>query len=106
MDAQVLEVVGQVAGIGGLALGVFLLLFREIIRKKIFPKLPPAEAYRLLRLITVAVWSIAIAGIAAWVYVGQGSARAVSADRDSIAVGGGVSGGSTIVNKGNSDTKN
>jgi hypothetical protein len=30
MDADVLKIVGQVAGIGGLALGVFLLLFRDI----------------------------------------------------------------------------
>src|SRR5919112_433245 len=69
MEAEVLKTVGQVAGIGGLALGVFLLLFRDIIRKNIFPKLPSAEAYRLLRLITGAVWSVAIVGIAAWVYV-------------------------------------
>jgi hypothetical protein len=68
MEADVLEIVSQVAGIGGSALGVFLLLFRDIIRKNIFPKLPPAEAYSLLRLITVAVWSVAIVGIAAWVY--------------------------------------
>ena len=71
MDADVLKIVGQVAGIGGLALGVFLLLFRDIIRKNIFPKLPPAEAYRLLRLITGAVWSVAIVGIGAWVYTSQ-----------------------------------
>src|SRR3954447_13679942 len=69
MDAQVLKTVGQVAGIGGLALGVFLLLFRDIIRKNIFPKLPAAEAYRLLRLITGVVWSVAVVGILAWVYV-------------------------------------
>ena len=71
MDADVLKIVGQVAGIGGLALGVFLRLFRDIIRKNIFPKLPPAEAYRLLRLITVAVWSVAMVGIVAWVYTSQ-----------------------------------
>jgi hypothetical protein len=71
MDADALKIVGQVAGIGGLALGVFLLLFRDIIRKNIFPELPPAEAYRLLRLITGAVWSVAIVGIAAWVYTTQ-----------------------------------
>lgn len=71
MDADVLKIVGQVAGIGGLALGVFLLLCRDIIRKNIFPKLPLAEAYRLLRLITVAVWSVALVGIAAWVYTSQ-----------------------------------
>src|SRR4051794_32659043 len=69
MDAQLLKTVGQVAGIGGLALGVFLILFRDIIRKNIFPKLPAAEAYRLLRLITGAVWSVAVVGILAWVYV-------------------------------------
>ncbi|WP_192253571.1 hypothetical protein [Mesorhizobium silamurunense] len=104
MDAAVLKAVGQVAGIGGLALGVFLLLFREIIRKKIFPKLPPAEAYRLLRLIVIAVWSVAVVGIAAWVYSGQGLAKAASADHGSIAVGGDISGGSTVENKGGGDT--
>ena len=101
MDAELLKVVGQVAGIGGLALGVFLLLFREVIRKKIFPMLPPAEAYRLLRLIIVAVWSVAVVGIAAWFFSAQGSAKAVNG---SIAVGGDVSGGSTVENTGSGDT--
>lgn len=103
MDAEILKVVGQVAGIGGLALGVLLLVFREIIRKKIFPKLPPDHAYRLLRLITVAVWSVAIVGIVAWVYAGQGSAKAASANCG-IAIGGDVSGGSTIENTSNCET--
>jgi hypothetical protein len=101
MDTELLKVVGQIAGIGGLALGVFLLLFREIIRKKIFPMLPPAQAYRLLQMIIVAVWSVAILGIAAWVYVGQGVA--VSAENGGIAIGGDVS-GSTIDNSGSSAT--
>ena len=104
MDAAVLKAVGQVAGIGGLALGVFLLLFREIVRKKIFPMLPPADAYRLLRLITGAVWSVALAGIAAWVYTSQASAKAVSADHG-IAVGGDVSGGSTVENSVSGDAQ-
>ena len=103
MDTELLKVVGQVAGIGGLALGVFLLLFREVIRKRIFPMLPPAQAYRLLRLIIVAVWSVAIVGIAAWVYVGQGPTRAVSADNGGVAIGGDVS-GSTVDNAGGGDT--
>ena len=102
MDAELLKVVGQIAGIGGLALGVFLLLFREVIRKKIFPMLPPIQAYRLLRMIIIAVWSVAIVGIAAWVYIGDGSARAVSADNGGIAIGGDVS-GSTLDNTGSSD---
>ncbi len=69
MDAEVLKTVGQVAGIGGLALGVFLLLFREIIRKSIFPTLTKAHAYRLLTLSAVLIWSVALAGLGAWVWV-------------------------------------
>jgi hypothetical protein len=91
MEADILKTVGQVAGIGGLALGVLLVIFRDIIRKNIFPKLPPAEAYRLLRLITVAVWSVAIVGIGAWVYMAHASTVEVKADCG-IAVGGNVSG--------------
>jgi hypothetical protein len=91
MEADILKAVGQIAGIGGLALGVFLLLFRDIIRKNIFPKMPAPEAYRLLRLITVAVWSIAVVGIGAWVFVSHGSGATVKADCG-VAVGGNVSG--------------
>src|SRR3954447_2453282 len=90
MDAQVLKTVGQVAGIGGLALGVFLLLYRDIIRKNIFPKLPAAEAYRLLRLITGAVWSVAVVGILAWVYVETRSTTAAAGGASATVNGPGV----------------
>jgi hypothetical protein len=79
MDAEVLKTVGQVAGIGGLALGVFLLLFRDIIRKKIFPQLAKPDAYRLLRLISTFVFLIAVMGIGAWVWVENQPATAPSA---------------------------
>jgi hypothetical protein len=69
MDASILKTVGQIAGIGGLSLGVLLIVFREIIRKNIFPTLSQADAYRLLRLITIAVWTVAILGMGAWVYL-------------------------------------
>ena len=69
MNIEVLKkTVGQVAGIGGLALGVFLLLFREIIRKQIFPQLAKTHAYRLLRLISIFVFLIAVISIGAWVW--------------------------------------
>ncbi|MGA9771414.1 MAG: hypothetical protein WBV94_20440 [Blastocatellia bacterium] len=66
MNAELLKIVGQVAGIGGIAIGMFLILFRDVIRKNIFPNLTKDQAYRLLRLIVVLVWSVAIIGIAAW----------------------------------------
>src|SRR5262249_40510991 len=68
MDAETLKVVAQIAGIGGVALAVFLMVFREVIRKNIFTKLLPEEGYRLLRLIIVAAWSVAIIGVVAWIY--------------------------------------
>jgi hypothetical protein len=71
MDTELIKTVGQVAGIGGIALGVFLLLFRDLIRKQIFPTLAKRESYRLLRLIAVLIWSVALAGIGAWVWTSQ-----------------------------------
>jgi hypothetical protein len=64
METMLLKTVGQVAGIGGLGLGVFLLLFRDVIRKNIFPKFRDEQlAYRLLRLVVILVWSVAIVGL-------------------------------------------
>jgi hypothetical protein len=71
MDVELVKTVGQIAGIGGISLGVFLLLFREIISKSIFPTLKKDHAYRLLFLIAVLVWSVAVIGIGAWVWVEQ-----------------------------------
>jgi len=68
MDAELLKTLGQVLGIGGLALGIFFLLFREVIRKSIFPTLKKDDAYRLLRLTSVLIWSVAVLGITAWVW--------------------------------------
>ena len=47
---------------------MFFLLFRELLRKSIFPALKKDDAYRLLRLIAVLIWSVAVAGIGAWVW--------------------------------------
>jgi hypothetical protein len=69
MDAELFKTLGQIAGIGGLALGVFLILFRELIRKSIFPTLKKDQAYKLFRLIAFLVCSVTLAGIAAWIYV-------------------------------------
>lgn len=95
METQVLKVVGQIAGIGGLALGVLFLLYRDALRLKIFPKLPPDLGYRLIRLIVVLVFVVALVGIGAWVWTTTGGGRSVQAGGGGVAVGGDVS-GSTI----------
>ena len=69
MDAELLQTVGQVAGIAGLAVGALLLVFRQIIAKNIFPSLKKDHAYSLLRLISILVFTVALAGIGAWVVV-------------------------------------
>ena len=68
MDAELLKTLGQVLGVGGLALGIFFLLFREVIRKSIFPTLKKDDAYRLLQLISLLIWSVAVIGLGAWVW--------------------------------------
>ncbi len=68
MEAEFLEALGQIAGIGGIALGVLLSVFRGVIRKAIFPTLSPDQGFRLLRLIIVSVWSVAVLGVGAWIW--------------------------------------
>ena len=87
MEPELLKTVGQIAGIGGLGLGVFLILFRDIVRKTIFAQLTKERSYRLLRLIVVLVWSVAVLGIGAWVWAGSQS---------TVTVGTGVGAGGDI----------
>jgi len=74
---KILEATGKVAGIGGLALGVFLLLFRSVITKNIFPQLTKDHAYKIIRQFLYLTFAIGVLGIAAWVVValmvGRGS---------------------------------
>jgi len=67
LDSQTLAAVGKVAGLGGVVATVLLMIFRDIIRKKIFPMLKVADAYRLLRLITLCTTLVAVVGICGWV---------------------------------------
>lgn len=72
METELLKVVGQVAGIGGIALGVFLLLFRDLIRQvfqKIFPQLTKQQATDIIKLAMILIWSLALVGILAWIGV-------------------------------------
>lgn len=58
-----LETTGQLAGIGGLALGIFFLLVRQLLAKNIFPVLKPSQGLRLLTLLVILAWSVAIGGL-------------------------------------------
>ena len=69
MDFHTLKTLGQIAGIGGIAIGAVILIFRDVIRKNIFPKLERNHAYNIIRIILILTWSIGVVGIIAYVYV-------------------------------------
>jgi len=69
MENELLKTLGQIAGIGGLSLGVLLLLFRDVIQKQIFSTLTKQQSYKLIVLFLILVWLIAAIGISAWVWV-------------------------------------
>lgn len=68
MELETLKTLGQIAGIGGIAVGVLLIIFKSIIQKKIFPKLSPDQSYKIFRLIVLTVFLISVLGIVSWVY--------------------------------------
>jgi hypothetical protein len=68
-QSDVFRSIGPAAGLAGLVVGMIVILFKEIIRKRIFPLLPKRDAYRLLRTILVLAWSLAIVGIGSWTYL-------------------------------------
>ncbi len=69
MDHETLRILGQTTGVAGVALGVFLLLYRDLLRAKIFPNLTKRQGFLAILLFLVLVWSVAIAGIVAWFWV-------------------------------------
>jgi len=69
IESSIVKIFGQIAGIGGLSLLVFAWLFREVIRKRIFPELTREQAFHIIRLFMMLVFFIGLTGIGAWVYV-------------------------------------
>lgn len=63
-----IEIAGKVAGIGGLGLGICLIVFRDVVAKKIFPRLSQEQAFHLLRMIITFTFILGLAGIAAWAW--------------------------------------
>jgi hypothetical protein len=98
MDSDLIRIFGQVAGIGGLALGVFLLLFRDVIRKKIFPQLTKRQGFHVIVLFLVLVWSVALAGIGAWVWADNGATIETHGPGSPVVQG--TNGNVTITNQG------
>lgn len=80
MDYSVFRIVGAVAGIGGIALASVVYIFREVIRKEIFPQLTKEQAYTLLNRIIVLIFIIGVSGIAAYIIVNWQSSHSANTD--------------------------
>ena len=68
VDVHVIKLMGQIAEVAGVSLGIVFLLFREPLQQSFLRKLRPTDAYRLAKLIVVLPWTIGIAGLGAWVW--------------------------------------
>jgi hypothetical protein len=69
MEYDLFKIVGVVAGIGGIALASVVYIFREVIRKEIFPQLTKEQAYKLLNRIIVLTFVIGVLGIGAYLVI-------------------------------------
>jgi hypothetical protein len=66
MEADLFKTLRQVTGIGRIALGVALPLLRDVINSHLALRLGRVQAIRLLRLLTVLVWSMGVIGVPLW----------------------------------------
>lgn len=69
MNYELFKIAGAIAGIGGLALAGVVYIFREVIRKEIFPQLTKEQAYSLLNRIVLLIFIIGVLGILAYLVV-------------------------------------
>lgn len=69
VNLDIVKAVSQIAGPAGLAMGVFLILMRDVIAKNIFPGLTKKHANGIIRILIFASWSIVVFAIFAWAYV-------------------------------------
>jgi tetratricopeptide (TPR) repeat protein len=68
MDTNILGQLGKIAGIAGIALGIFFLLFRGMLKKIQVPGLKQEHWYRVIIIFMILVWTIAILGVGAWIF--------------------------------------
>lgn len=68
MDSRLLSSLGKAAGLGGIALGVFLLLFQGVLQTKFLPQagLNSAEAFAVILSLMILTFGVAGTGVLGW----------------------------------------
>lgn len=89
MDLSSLAALGKVAGLGGIAIGVVVLLVRPLIGRA--SSVPAAQRAPLFRLVAMGAFGIGALGIVAWLISGLQSGN-VTASGGGVAAGRDISG--------------
>ena len=73
MEGRLFSALGQRAGLGGIAFGVFLLLFRGILERRFLPKagLDSPQAFAVILALMIFTFGLAAIGVIAWL-IGRG----------------------------------
>ena len=68
MEGKILRSLGKVAGLGGIALGVFLLIFQGVLQKQFLPQagLASAQAFAIILSLMILTFGVAGIGVIAW----------------------------------------
>lgn len=69
MEINILESLGKIAGLAGISIGLVALIFKSIIRRKIFPTLEPERAYMIISRIINMSFILALLGLLCWLYL-------------------------------------
>jgi hypothetical protein len=76
MDLKIVEEAGKIAGLGGLALAVFLLLFMAVIKNtRLFSRMTADQTFKIVRQFLYLTFVIAALGLGAWVYARAADAK-------------------------------
>jgi len=85
VDIAQLELLGKVAGIGGIAIGAVVLVVRSVVAKT--SEIPAEQRAASLRLVAIGAFVIGALGIGAWVIAGvNGGQHASTRGADSPAI--------------------
>lgn len=68
MESKILSSLGKVAGLGGIALGVFLLIFQGVLQKQFLPQaeLGAEQAFAIILSLIILTFGISGIGVMAW----------------------------------------
>lgn len=69
MDVELLTVILKYTGLGGLALLVVLLLFRDVLKKLIFSQLHPEQTYKVIKLSLILISCLVGLSILVWFFL-------------------------------------